>query len=1059
MHRGCSSRDDCSDRSLLMASQPSNIPKSSRTRLYKLVAAQPHIDWQACEPRLVLSAQLLSDVIDPLQLQQHGMLASQIDNTVHSPSIGNEVGSAPGLEPTSAAHDQTGWTSLQQEFGLKGTGQTVAVIDSGVAWDHVALGKGFGSGYRVVGGWDFAENDSNPYDDGPVGFHGTHVSGIIGSDSTVNPGVAPDVDLVGLRVFNDQGQGQVEWVEQALAWVHTHRNAFANPITTVNLSLGTTWNADTVPAWGTFEDELKQLYEDGIVVTASAGNSFKQYNSPGLSYPAASSYVLPVASVDDNGMLSDFSQRSDRVLAAPGKNILSTVPDHVLGRDGKINDFSTASGTSMAAPYVAGASVLVREAMEMVGIQDISPARIINWLHDTAGSTYDSLTKANYDRLDLQNAIDSLLPDDNVGDTSASAMNLSLSQRSQAGWINHLGDQDIYKFTAQSSGQLTLDAESDWVDSLKWSIVSNGQSLFSESANHHALAITAGQSYELRFSADQEIGPFQLNLNFQASVQPVPTPTPSPAPETTVDLGTIDYTSRQFAAGSALHATAMHDGIFTVQWDNPDSAAGSLSVRDARGTWYTDATWSDGKLRLDIPTTAGQAFDIQLPGQRGDNGIVSIADIVQQQGSTLVIRDTNAGDNISLDLSHGISVKHGLVQYDFTTAQFNRISIDGTSGSDQLSVISSQLADRVEMRPGLFVLENTQLQVNATSIETVSFDSGTGVEDRLGMYDSDGDDMLITRADGAEMTGLGYKFTVSNMDRFQVNSTGQGQDVATLYDSSGDDTLSVRPEFTSLRSDHYFVAVRGFERVFVYATQGGYDTADVYDSSGDDQFSASGEAATIVGPGYHSYTKFFEQVNAHATAGGRDLAQLYGANQQSEWQRANDFVSLTESQWSRSAQGFEQTNAFVNGLAQSIPNGVGFRPQAMVSLDQAATSFTISTLDVDMQEASSREPDTFESETLESNAAPMISAVTSHVRSTGETVGEASRAALLSAPSSAAPLSASNDADMAAQLLLEVADLHATAHLAVATDSLHYMAQAAEERKLLDDIFSEYGSL
>lgn len=1019
-----------------MAPRPTNTfqtnsSRSARTRLHKLVAAPARVDWQACEPRLVLSAQLLCEVIDPLQLQQHGMLASQLDNTLHSPAIGNQVGSAPGLEPNSAAHDQSGWTSVQQEFGLKGTGQTVAVIDSGIAWDHVALGKGFGAGYRVVGGWDFAENDSNPYDDGPVGFHGTHVSGIIGSDSLQNPGVATDVDLVGLRVFNDQGQGQIQWVEQALAWVHTHRDSFANPITTVNLSLGTTWNSDTVPAWATLEDELKQLYDDGIVVTASAGNSFKQYNAPGLSYPAASQYVFPVASVDDNGSLSDFSQRSDRVLAAPGRNILSTVPDHVLGRDGKINDFSTATGTSMAAPYVAGASVLVREAMEMVGIQDITPSRIISWMHDTADSVYDSITKASYDRLDLQNAIDNLLPDDNVGDTSGAAANLSLSQKSLNGWINHLGDQDVYRFTAQSSGQLTLNADSDWVDSLKWSIVSNGQSLFSESADDRALAITAGQSYELRFSAEQEIGPFQLSLDFQANAQPTPpqpTPNPTPAPGGMVDLGQVDYSAQQVPAGSAWHATAKHDGIFTVQWDNPDAATGSLAVRDAQGNWHTDATWSDGKLRLDLNATAGQAFDIQLPGQRGDSGLLSIVDLVQQQGSTLVVRDSAAGDNIALDLSRGIVLKHGQVQYDFSNSQIDRITLDGSSGSDQLSVLSSQLADKVELRPGLFSLENSRLQVTATGMETVNFDSGTGAEDRLGMYDSDGDDALIVRANGAELTGVGYKFSVSNMDRYVINSTGQGQDIATLYDSAGNDTLSVRPEFTSLYSDNYFVSVRGFDRVFVYATQGGVDTADIYDSVGDDRFYTSGEAAAIVGPGFHSYTKFFEQVNAHATAGGHDVAQLYGASQQAEWQRSSDYIALRESQWNRNARGFEQTEAFVNGLAQSIPSGATFRTQSIDTFDVI-------------------EVDSSRSEEHAEMTAPMFAPMTTTDWSSDE--GHLT-----------APIGLLNEQadDLAAQLLIDAIELQSTARLAAATDSLHYMTHPTDERKLLDEIFSDLGS-
>ena len=145
---------------------------------------------------------------------------------------------------------QSGWNQVHSQYGLTGKGQTVAVIDSGIAFDHVALGRGYGPGYKVVGGWDFAENDARPYDDAPGGFHGTHVSGIIGANDGSNFGVAPDVDLVALRVFTDAGKGEMAWTESALKWVHENRNSFANPITTVNLSLGSAWNSNTVPSWG-----------------------------------------------------------------------------------------------------------------------------------------------------------------------------------------------------------------------------------------------------------------------------------------------------------------------------------------------------------------------------------------------------------------------------------------------------------------------------------------------------------------------------------------------------------------------------------------------------------------------------------------------------------------------------------------------------------------------------------------------------------------------------------------------------------------------------------------
>lgn len=311
------------------------------------------------------------------------------------------------LTPT-AAHGWSDIVAVRQQFGLRGSGQTVAVIDSGIAYDHIALGGGFGASYKVVGGWDFAENDATPYDDAPAGFHGTHVAGIIGAVDSRYAGVAPDVDLVALRVFDDQGAGYFSWVEQALSWVHENRNRFESPITTVNLSLGTEWNASTLPKWASLEDELKQLADAGIFVSVAAGNSFLVYGSAGLSYPAVSPHVTAVASVDAAGNLSRFSQRAAGVLAAPGERVMSTVPDAFYGGDGVKNDWGAASGTSMAAPYVAGASVLVREAMQNAGHTNITGKTIGDLLHRTADVSIDSATGVAYHRVNITRTLSSI---------------------------------------------------------------------------------------------------------------------------------------------------------------------------------------------------------------------------------------------------------------------------------------------------------------------------------------------------------------------------------------------------------------------------------------------------------------------------------------------------------------------------------------------------------------------------------------------------------------------------------------------------------------------------
>jgi subtilisin family serine protease len=870
------------------------------------------IVFEACERRLVLSAQLMFDVLGDQALELHGGV-----------SIAPHIEPIPIASHLQEAHAATGWDTVQQQFGLTGKGQTVAVIDSGIAWDHVALGQGFGSGYRVVGGWDFTEeNDANPYDDGPMGFHGTHVAGIIGSDDPNHSGVAPDVDLVALRVFNDAGQGQLSWVERALQWVHDNRNSFENPITTVNLSLGTVWNSNVVPAWATLEDEFQALFGDGIVVTASAGNSFQDYLSPGVSYPAASPYVLPVASVDDDGRLSDFSQRDNQIIAAPGRNIVSTVPDYVLGRDGKIDDFAAASGTSMAAPYMAGASVLVRQAMEMIGDTGINLTSIAGHLRDTADSIYDAVTGQTYDRLNLERAIDTLIPRDNVGDTFQSSAQFDLAtSHGLDGWVNTLGDRDVYHFTPASNGSLHIDADSSWLDTLQWSLQSSsGQAIASGQLDAADVNLVAGQTYQLIVSADHQIGSFHLALGY------VPQSTSGgsgggesalPPVGDVTNLGEVDYWKQSLDAGNSLRVQASQDGIFSVQWTNHDAPSGSLAVTRAGAMALRDSTWESETLRIDLDVTAGQWLDIQLPGSAADHGVLTLANVLTQSGSSLSLHGTQASDQIGVDLSNGLKVRFGDIEYAYPTGTIQQLTIDAHIGNDELTVVGSAQSDKVDLRTTNSTIENGQIHIAIASTEQINFNGGGGA-DRIYLYDSDGDDTLTARPHSAELVGAGFRFAVEQVDRIYIHATGNGQDYAYLYDSVGDDRLSIRPQFSSMSGNGYFNYVSGFERVYAYANAGGNDVADLYDSVGNDRFTTSGATASIVGPGFSSFTRSFEQVNAHASSGGQDLATLYGSGAQTQWQQGSDFIRFSEPGFTREARGFQSVDTFVDGQAHSL---------------------------------------------------------------------------------------------------------------------------------------------
>jgi len=235
------------------------------------------------------------------------------------------------------------------------------------------------------------------------------VAGVIGSNAASDLGVAPGVDLVALKVIDNNGNGSAMLVDEALQWVNAHRNSFPYPITTVDLSLGNDSNAETLPPGGGFESDLAQLQADGMFISVAAGNDFATFNQPGLSYPAVSPDVVPVAAGNLDGTIAAFSQRDPRVLVAPGANMLTTVPDYAGNPSGGDNDFGLYSGTSMAAAFVAGASVLVRQADQLAGMSNVNEQTIYNQMYSTADIIFDPATGQNYHRLNLQRAIDAIM--------------------------------------------------------------------------------------------------------------------------------------------------------------------------------------------------------------------------------------------------------------------------------------------------------------------------------------------------------------------------------------------------------------------------------------------------------------------------------------------------------------------------------------------------------------------------------------------------------------------------------------------------------------------------
>ncbi|MGB6837474.1 MAG: S8 family serine peptidase [Dehalococcoidia bacterium] len=249
------------------------------------------------------------------------------------------------------------WT----ELGATGEGVTIAIIDTGIDYTHPDLGACsppdpetgfFAPGCKVVRGEDFINGDKDPMDDHG---HGTYVAGIAAGNGGIT-GVAPDASLLAYKVLGSGGSGAysavIAGVEQAVE----------DGADVMNLSLGGPGHANDPVS-----QAVNNAVQDEVVAAIAAGNSGPSYFR--ITSPGAAADAITVGATDKtDGMWSssssgpanyDWSIKPDVV--APGVDIESSVPmrEPEECRLCDPSGYREASGTSAAAPHVAGAAALL----------------------------------------------------------------------------------------------------------------------------------------------------------------------------------------------------------------------------------------------------------------------------------------------------------------------------------------------------------------------------------------------------------------------------------------------------------------------------------------------------------------------------------------------------------------------------------------------------------------------------------------------------------------------------------------------------------------------------
>lgn len=337
-----------------------------------------------------------------------------VNDTVFKAS--DEYSSSWGVQyiGSRAVHDQN----------INGTGVKVAILDTGIDYNHPDLNTNY------KGGYDFVFNDADPMDDSTgivVNSHGTHAAGIIAAQNNgVGPvGVAPKSDIYAVKVLDGAGFGMASFIISGLEW------AMINGADIISMSIESTENNTALL------EAINAANNSGILLVAAGGND--RTGTGTVKYPAAYDAVIAVTAIDQNGQKASFSPIDPKIeISAPGVNVLSTV----IG-----GGYGTRSGTSMAAPHATGAAALIFSSnfpdVNGDGIRDHMDVREIirNSAFDVGDPGHDNIY--GYGLLDVSNAT--------LGISAFAFADLSITVDDGVSKITS-GNTYIYSITVKNNG-------------------------------------------------------------------------------------------------------------------------------------------------------------------------------------------------------------------------------------------------------------------------------------------------------------------------------------------------------------------------------------------------------------------------------------------------------------------------------------------------------------------------------------------------------------------------------------------------------------------------------
>jgi len=418
------------------------------------------------------------------------------------------------------------------DYPNTGSGVTVYIIDSGIRFDHQEY---YG---RAFSGWDFVDNDPDASD---CRGHGTHVAGTVGG-STV--GVAKNVTLVAVRVLDCNGSGSYSGVIAGIDWVTANRSLPA----VANMSLGGGYSASLNQA-------VANSIASGVVYSVSAGNDNADACTKS---PASAPAALTIAASTSSDARASYSNYGTCVdLFAPGSGIYSSTMNGT-------NTYASWSGTSMAAPHVAGVAALYLSANP-----NATPTQVEQSIKSGATSGVLTSIGSGSPNLLVYNMIVGS-PPQGTPPASPSGLNATAISSSEItlSWTDNSNDESGFHIEVSPDG-------SNWTQ-----IASVGANVTSYSHG----GLQASTSYHYRVRAYNTYGTSGYTNTAVATTQALPSST---SVYVAVADGSAMIMNRNKWRGQLEvtirdeHGQVVSGAIVYVSWSGGTSGSGTLSTNSA----------------------------------------------------------------------------------------------------------------------------------------------------------------------------------------------------------------------------------------------------------------------------------------------------------------------------------------------------------------------------------------------------------------------------------------------------------------------------------------------